>query len=96
VPLLVTRLYDGASSANMLETVEKYGGLPRPEITARLVFFGADGVSVFQGTCTGVIVQLKENHTPFVSGMHCMSHRANLAVQTLSQVSLVTRIEELL
>jgi hypothetical protein len=41
-------------------------------------------------------VQLKDNHAPFVSGMHCMSYRTNLVVQTLSQVSLVTRIEELL
>lgn len=52
MPLLMARLYNGASSANMLSTllemVEKYGGLPRPKIVARLVSFGADGVSVFR------------------------------------------------
>jgi hypothetical protein len=51
VPLLVTRLYDGASSAMMLktllETLEQYGGLHGPEIAAKFVSFGADGVSVF-------------------------------------------------
>jgi hypothetical protein len=100
IPLLVTRLYDGASSVTLLttllETLEQYGGLPRPDIAAKLVSFGADGVSVFQGVRTGVTVQLKEHHAPFLSGMHCMSHRTNLAVQTLSQVPLVMRIEELL
>ena len=29
-------------------------------------------------------------------GMHCMSHKTNLAMQTLSQVPLVMRIKELL
>lgn len=100
IQLVVTRLFDGASSSTLLstllETLEQYGGLVRPEIAAKLVSFGADGVSVFQGVRTGVTVQLKDNHAPFVSGMHCMSHRTNLAVQTLSQVPLVTRIEELL
>jgi hypothetical protein len=100
VPLLVTRLYDGASSATMLktllETLEQYGGLPGPEIAAKFVSFGADGVSVFQGVRTRVTVQLKEKHAPFVYGMHYMSHRTNLIVQTLSQVPLVMRIEELL
>jgi hypothetical protein len=100
IHLVVTRLFDGASSSTMLstllETLEQYGGLVRPDIAAKLVSFGADGVSVFQGVRTGVTVQLKENHAPFVFGMHCMSHRTNLAVQTLSQVPLVTRIEELL
>jgi hypothetical protein len=100
VPLLVTRLYNGASSATMLktllETLEQYGGLPGPEIAAKFVSFGGNGVSVFQGVRTGVTIQLKEKHAPFVYGMHCMSHRTNLAVQTLSQVPLVMRIEELL
>jgi hypothetical protein len=100
IPLLVTRLYDGASSAillaTLLDTLEQYGGLPCPDIASKLVSFGANGVSVFQGVRTGVTVQLKEHHAPLVSGMHCMSHRTNLAVQTLSQVPLVMRIEELL
>lgn len=58
IPLLMTRLYDGASSATLLatllETLEQYGGLPRPGIGANLVSFGADGVSVFQGVRIGI------------------------------------------
>jgi hypothetical protein len=45
---------------------------------------------------TGVTVQLKENHSPFVLEMHCMSHRTNLAVQTLLQLPLVAWIEVML
>ena len=41
-------------------------------------------------------MQLKDNHAPFLYGMHCMSHMTNLTVQSLSQVPLVMRIEELL
>jgi hypothetical protein len=96
----VTRLYDGASSANLLSTLleamEAYGGLPPSEIAGKLISFGADGVSVFQGVRTGVIVQLKDSHAPFVMEIHCMSHRTNLVVQTLSQVPLVARIEDML
>jgi hypothetical protein len=71
------------------------GGCPALTLLQN-VSFGTDGVSVFQGVRTGVTVQLKEHHVPFVSGMHCMSHRTNLTIQTLSQVPLVMRIEELL
>jgi hypothetical protein len=100
IQLLVTRLYDGASLANLLSTLleamEAYGGLPPSEIAGKLISFGADGVSVFQGVRTRVTVQLKDSHVPFVMGIHCMSHRTNLAVQTLSQVPLVARIEDML
>jgi hypothetical protein len=88
IQLLVTRLYDGASSANflstLLEAMKAYGGLPPLEIAGKLISFSADGVSVFQGVRTGMTVQLKDNHAPFVMGIHYMSHRTNLAVQTLS------------
>ena len=98
--LIVTRLFDGASSlallSTLLETLEQYGGLPRLDNVAKLVFFIANKVSIFQGVCTGVTIQLKENRAPFVFGIHCMSHHTNLAVQTLLQVPLVSWIEELL
>jgi hypothetical protein len=100
IQLLVTRLYDGASSANLLSTLleamEAYGGLPPSEIAGKLISFGADRVSMFQGVRTGVTVQLKDSHAPFVMGIHCMSHRTNLAVQTLLQVPLVAWIEDML
>jgi hypothetical protein len=94
------RHYDGASSANLLSTLlkamEAYSGLPPSEIAKKLISFGANGVLVFQGVRTGVTVQLKENHSPFVLEMHCMSHRTNLAVQTLLQLPLVAWIEVML
>jgi hypothetical protein len=56
VPLLVTRLYDRASAATLLDTVQQYGRSSRPKNVAKLVSFGADGVFIFQGVGTSVIV----------------------------------------
>jgi hypothetical protein len=37
-----------------------------------------------------------QKHALFVDGVHCMAHRINLVVQTLSFMSLVSKIETLL
>jgi hypothetical protein len=60
------------------------GGVPRNQIAEKLICFGANGVNVFQGTKSGVTKQIKENYAPHSIGVHCMSHRTNLVVQTLS------------
>ncbi len=44
----------------------------------------------------GVIAQIMQKHAPFVSCVHCMAHRTNLSIQTLSALSLVLKIESLL
>jgi len=72
------------------------GGLSREQIASRLISFGADGASVFQGVRTGVTRQLTENHAPFLTGVHCMSHRVDLALKTLSNLPVVSNVEGLL
>jgi hypothetical protein len=48
-----------------------------------LIYFGANGVNVFEGTKNGVTKKIKENYAPHSIGVHCMAHRTNLVVQTL-------------
>jgi hypothetical protein len=60
---------------------------------ARVVCFGVDGVTIFQGLKTSVIVQFMNKHNHFIVGIHYMAHQCNLAVQAFSFLSLVTKIE---
>lgn len=89
-----------ASSANLTQVITDAlrvrGGLSRQEVSSKLVSFGADGASVFQGVRTGVTRQLQEKHAPFVAGVHCMSHRVDLALKTLSKMPIVSNVEDLL
>jgi len=39
-----------------------------------------DGVTTFQGSNIGVIMELKEKHAPFLLGVHCTMYRINLVV----------------
>ena len=70
-------------------------GLEQLEVAKCLICFGADGASVFQGSRNGVTVQMKEHVAPFMFGIHCMVHRTNLAVEPLSNLPIVGKIESL-
>jgi hypothetical protein len=72
------------------------GGLSREEIGKKLICFGADGVNVFQGRHNGCIIQMCDFYAPFSLGVHCMAHRMNLVIETLSLYPLVSNIEGLL
>jgi hypothetical protein len=72
------------------------GGLSREEIGKKLICFGADGVNVFQGHHNGCITQMHDFYAPFSLGVHCMAHRMNLVIGTLSLYPLVSNIEGLL
>jgi hypothetical protein len=71
------------------------GGLSREEIASKLVCFGADGVSTFQGSKTGVTTQIREKWAPFTLGANCSNHRINFVVETLSNYPMVSRLESL-
>jgi hypothetical protein len=53
------------------------GGLIREEIASKLVCFGVDGVSTFQGHKSGVTTQIREKYAPFTLDIHCFSHKMN-------------------
>jgi hypothetical protein len=58
--------------------------------------FCANGVSFFQGIKSGVIQQIYNVWAPHSIRVHCMAHETNLAVQTLSHLQMVNKIEGLL
>jgi hypothetical protein len=72
------------------------GGVPRDQTTQKLNCFGVDGVDVFQGIKSGVTKQIKENYAPHSIGVHYVTHRTNLAMQTLSKLPLVIWLENML
>jgi hypothetical protein len=72
------------------------GNPTREEIACKLVCFGVDGVSTFQGHKTGVTTQIREKYAPFSNGIHCFNHKMNLVVQTMSNYPMISRIESLL
>jgi hypothetical protein len=80
----------------LVDAMVLYGGLIQETITSKLITFGVDDISVFQGVRTWVIVQLKNQNAPFMIGVYCMNHHTNLAMQTFSKLAIVRKIEDLL
>jgi hypothetical protein len=93
-------LPDGATANNLTEllmnSLSFKGGLDEATIASKLICFGADGVSAFQGKKTGVTVQIKKNYAPYATGIHCHTHKVNSAVKTLSQLDVFQAIEDLM
>jgi hypothetical protein len=84
-----------AVKESIVTSLSWHGGLVDSAVAERLVCFGTDGVSVFQGYRSGVTQQLKEHDAPFILGMHCMAHHTNLAVKPLSNLPVVSKLETL-
>jgi hypothetical protein len=93
-------LADGTTANNLtdmlMSSLELKGGLDKATIVSKLVYFGADGCSAFQGRKNGIIVQIQKNFSPFASSIHCHAHKVNLAVKTLSELDVFYCIEELM
>jgi hypothetical protein len=80
----------------IVKSIVEYGGVSEMEIINNLGCFEIDGVNdVFQGVKFNVTIQLMLKHVLYVFSVHCMAHHINLAIQTLSGLSLVTKIESL-
>ena len=85
------------SLLTMITRILAYHGKMEPEqIVAKLIYFGADGASSFQGCRNGVSKQLLENWCPFVLQIHYFGHKFNLVVKTLSDLEIVGEIEDLI
>jgi hypothetical protein len=91
--LCIRRVNDEASAANrtgmIIDQLFMYGGLLQQQLGKKLIFFGADGATVFQGARSGVIRHLMEGFIPFVIPMHDFAHHTNLAVEALSGLPVV-------
>jgi len=53
-----------------------FSDLVSETIASKLITFGIDGVSVFQGVIIVVIIQLKDQNALFMIYVHCMTHVA--------------------
>ncbi len=75
---------EGSSVNNLTKVIVgsllTYNGLLEFDLAFKLVCFGVDGVTTFQGSKIGVTVELKENHAPSMLGVHCAAHQINLVV----------------
>jgi hypothetical protein len=69
------------------------GGLKKEHLLGKLLYFGANGVSIFQGVKIGVTQHIKEFWAPFSMGFHCIAHRVNLTLQSLSDLIFIARFE---
>jgi hypothetical protein len=99
--LLALERVEGGTGANNLTRVittslKGTGAMSGEDIRAKLLCFGADGASVFQGTRNGVTSQLTREFAPFLLGIHCCGHRLNLVVQSLAETHIVSGMEALL
>jgi hypothetical protein len=71
-------------------------GLRVEKLAKKLVSIRCDKSSVSQGHQRSITTQFKNKVIPFIIGMHCFAHRANLAVITLSNALLVHQLEGIL
>jgi hypothetical protein len=105
--LALERVEDGTGSNNLIKLITSFlkengglskenGGLSKEDIQAKLLYFGTDGASVFQGNRNGVTTQLVREFAPNLLGSHCCVHRLNLVVQSLAETDIVSQMEALL
>jgi hypothetical protein len=91
---------DGATFDNLkcilVDAVLFFDDLNQNTIASKLIRFITNGVSVFQGVKTCVIVQLKDKNAPLLIGAHCMDHHTNLTVQIIFELRIVGKIEDVL
>lgn len=80
----------------LLETVGNFGDLSNEQLARKVVMMAADGASVLQGHLNGVIVRVQEEVGPFLLGMHCHAHRADLAGATISECLLMQHLISLI
>jgi hypothetical protein len=71
-------------------------GLFYGDLVVKLFWFGIDGIIVFQGLKTRVTMEPLEKHAPFLTSIHYMAHKCNLAMQSLPSFPLVVKTEGLL
>jgi hypothetical protein len=72
-----------------------FSGLTNEHIIECLMCLAVDGVPTFQGVKSRIIVLLMTQHATYLIGIHCMAHRINLAMQSLSSMPMVSKLENM-
>jgi hypothetical protein len=60
-----------------------WGNVYTESMASRLLCFGTNGVTVFQGARIGISKQLRTSYASFSIGVHFFAYRINLATKTL-------------
>jgi hypothetical protein len=80
--IFLQKVVDGTRINNLtiiiMEALQNGGGLSFVVVAKKLLFWGADGVSTFQGIKIGVTKQINTNYAPYSIGVHCMIHNVIL------------------
>jgi hypothetical protein len=98
VPILFTleKVTLGATIANLtqalLHALFNFGGLNEQVVGQKLVSFGINGGNMFINVCNGITTQIKHDVVPFSVPIHCVAHKIDLVVKTLSTQLLVDNI----
>ncbi len=78
IPLTLQHIVEGGNVDNLttiiVQAFMQQGGLIQKETTKRLICFGSNEVSIFQGCPTSMTFQLKEKFAPCMMVQHCMAH----------------------
>jgi hypothetical protein len=97
--LQVSRVVDGNGADNitnmLLTTLMHHGGLSPDQVGEKLIYFGVDGASIFQGSRNGMAVQLSRQFAPYMMSVHDVAHRTNHAVLSLNGLPMVKKLETL-
>jgi len=84
---------DGATTnkltAIIMSTLSSGGSVIHFEIAKKLLYFGANSVSSFQGLKTNMTSQIKEKFALFATGFTATHICLNLAAQSLSQLTVM-------
>lgn len=65
------------------------GGVIIDDLPLKLMCFGAERVSTFQGIHNGVIKQLGDKFTPYLIGLHEAAHKTNLVEKTMAELGII-------
>ncbi len=64
---------------NIVTSLVEYKGVREVDLVQKLIYFGGDGATIFEGAKIGVITQLMQKHAPYISGVHCIAwHTAQI------------------
>jgi hypothetical protein len=92
-------LVEGEIVANIknmnLVVLVTYGGLIDKQIFEHLMCLGVDGVSTFQGVKSRIIALIITQQMPIFIEIHCIMHRTNLELQSLSSMLMISKLEDL-
>lgn len=69
------------------------GGVLNKELSKKLLCFGVDRMNVFPGGKIKVIKKIKDFWASFSLNLHCVVHHTNLVVQSLGDLTFMTKTE---